>query len=204
MSPRLTASSHSRRSPFSSCGLGELLDRRFVAAVERLLDQLAAALRPAGQRHALLVQVVVAGGVGAGNAELDHQPAQFRARKAGADDRAMHAVVHVVDRRAPLGDRRHEFTGRRLAAGHLGGRAHLHRNHAVRKRRRGAAGRKDARQHIRGARRHLRYIQLDTTVVAHIGGLEKRGLEEPRPKPSDARGRTRALAAARARRRRFG
>ena len=82
-----------------------------MAAVERLLDQLGAALRPGGERDALLVQVVVAGGVGAVDAELDHQPAQLRARQAGADDRAVHAVVHVPDRRASLRDRRRELAG---------------------------------------------------------------------------------------------
>ena len=173
MSPRLTASSHSRRSAFSSRAAGELLDRRFVAAVERLLDQLAAAMRPAGQCHALLVQIVVAGAVGAVDAELDHQPAQFRARKAGADDRAMHAVVHVVDRRAPLGDGRREFTGRRFAGSRApssglrrGGNADAAGGRPVEK----------TLPNISGARDDmLRYIRRDTTFVAHIGGLEKRG-----------------------------
>ena len=72
--------------------LGELLDRAFVAAVERLLDQLGAALRPRREGDALLVQIVVARGLGTGDAELDHQAAQLRARQAGADDRAVHAV----------------------------------------------------------------------------------------------------------------
>src|SRR5580704_1912448 len=92
-------------------GLGELLDCSIVAVVERLLDKFSAALRPSGERHALLVQVMVAGAFGATNAELDQQAANLRARKAGADDRAMHAGMHVPDRRALLGHWRHESTG---------------------------------------------------------------------------------------------
>src|SRR5262252_9062546 len=40
--------------------------------------------------------------------ELDQQPAYFCVGKAGAYDRAMHAVMHVPDRRAPFGGRRGE------------------------------------------------------------------------------------------------
>src|SRR3984893_18909456 len=105
-------------------GLGELLDCGVVAVVERLLDKFSAALRLSGERHGLLVQVMVAGAFGAMNAELDQQAANLGARKAGTDDRAMHAGMHVPDRRALLGHRRRESTG-----GLVLGTAHLHRNH---------------------------------------------------------------------------
>jgi hypothetical protein len=63
----------------------KLLDRRFVAAVERLLDQLAAAMPGRVFSHPPLVQIVVAAACRRRGRELDHQPAQFRALKAGAD-----------------------------------------------------------------------------------------------------------------------
>jgi hypothetical protein len=44
-------------------------DRCLVTIIERLLNELPAALRLAGQRHALFVHVMVVGG--AGSAELD-------------------------------------------------------------------------------------------------------------------------------------
>jgi glucose/arabinose dehydrogenase len=119
----------------------------FCATNER--DLLAAALRAGCDRHALLVQVMIVGALGAVDAELDHQPAQFRAGKAGADDRAMDAGMHVPDRGAPGGGGRNEFGCSRGA-----GQARLHRDQPAHELRRGrrAAGRKDARQHIRGAR----------------------------------------------------
>src|SRR5262252_10197831 len=83
-------------------GLGELPDRSIVAPVKRLLDEFSAALRPSGERHALFMQVMVAGAFGAMSTELDQKTTNLGVRKAGADDRAMHAGMHIPDRRALL------------------------------------------------------------------------------------------------------
>jgi hypothetical protein len=88
--------------------LGEMPDRYAVAMVERLLDELPAALRLAGQGSALFVQVMVVGGVGAGSAQFDQEPTDFSARRASTDDGAMHAVMHVPDRSAFPGCGRHQ------------------------------------------------------------------------------------------------
>ena len=111
-------------------GLGELLDGGLVTVVERLLDELAAALRPPGERNTLLVQVVIGRGFCAGNAKLDEQAADLPAGQAGADDRTMHAVMHVPDRGAPLGRR----LGKNLADVVTRG-ARFHGNHAAGKHR---------------------------------------------------------------------
>ena len=90
-------------------GSGELLDRGLVAMVKGLLNKLAAALRLASEGDALLVQVMVIGALCAVDAEFDQQPTYFGVRKTGTNNRAMDAVMHVPDRRAPLGGRPREF-----------------------------------------------------------------------------------------------
>jgi hypothetical protein len=89
--------------------LRALPDRRLVPAIKRLVDELAAVLRPRRKRHRVLVQRMVIGRYGVQHAELDHEAAQFGGRQAGADDRAMHARMQVAERRAPAGGgrRRH-------------------------------------------------------------------------------------------------
>ena len=155
--------------------LCELLDRRLVPPVERLLDQLAATVRPSGKRYPLLVQVVVAGSVSAVDAKLGHQPPQFPARKAGTNDGAMHTVMHIPDRCPPFGGRRREFADGRPRS------VHLHRDHAVRERDRRLAGREDVQQHLGGTRRHDLWIIRCVIVVeiyrlSHTSEILKRGI----------------------------
>jgi hypothetical protein len=152
--------------------LGELLDRCLMTPVESLLDQLAATVRAPGKRYPLLVQVVVSGSVSAVDSELDHQPPQFRAGKAGANDRAMHAVMHVPDRGPTLSSGRGEF-----ADGRFGG-ARLHWDHATRERGRQLAIREDVQQHLMGTRRHgpgqyAVFISIQR-LLAYIGNFGKR------------------------------
>src|SRR5262249_55812137 len=94
---------------FLILGLGELLDGSVVAPVQRLLYKFSATLWLSCERHTLLVQVMVAGALGAINPELDQQAANLRARKTGTNDRAMYARMHIPDCRALLGNRLHEF-----------------------------------------------------------------------------------------------
>ena len=117
MSPRLTASSHNAPSAASSLALANCLIALSWRRSSAFWISLAAALRPRGEGDALLVQVVVVGGLGAGDAELDHQAAQLGARQAGADDRAVHARVHVPDRGAALRGRRDELGAAPIAVG---------------------------------------------------------------------------------------
>ena len=165
--------------------LGELLDRTLVTAVERLLDQLGAALRPRREGDALLVQVVIAGGLGTGDAELDHQPAQLRARQAGADDRAVHAVMHVPDRGAALRDRRDERVGADVDP------SRAPSSGSRRARNAGAiAGRPVEKMldNISGARDVVISVALYLrryNVVAHYRGLEKGPRRHRRACPGD-------------------
>src|SRR5258707_10900048 len=143
-----------------------------MAPVQRFLDELAASLRLTCKRNTLLVQIMIAGAFGAMHAKLDQQAAYFSRRKTGADDRAMHAVMHVPDCRAPARSGRHERVARRFA-----GPARLHRNHAARERGRSRleAVREDVGQQIRSAGRHAaRYIPSDIANVTHNCGSGKR------------------------------
>jgi hypothetical protein len=60
--------------------LRALPDCGLMAADERLVDELAAILRPRRQRHRLLVQRMIVGRCGVRHAELDHDTAQFGGR----------------------------------------------------------------------------------------------------------------------------
>src|SRR5258708_7681446 len=143
-----------------------------MAPVQCLLYELAASLHLTCKRNTLLVQIMITGAFGAMHAKLDQQAADFSRRKAGADDRAMHGVMHVPDCRAPARSRRHERLARRFA-----GPARLHRNHAARDcgRSRLEAVREDVGQQIRSAGRHAaRYIPSDIANVTHNCGSGKR------------------------------
>ena len=78
-------------------GAGELVDRDAVAAVERLVQQLGALVVLAGEHHAARMQIVLAGGGGFRQTELDDDLPQLGIRQAGADDRAMQVAVEFPD-----------------------------------------------------------------------------------------------------------
>jgi hypothetical protein len=107
-------------------GPGELIEEGLMPAVERLLQMLGAGLRPAREQNAQHMQLVVVGRLGALDLEADQEPPQLPARQAGADDRAMQALMQLPNLRAPLRGR-----------GKLGGRIARWRQ---RRRHRGVAG----------------------------------------------------------------
>ena len=73
-------------------GLGILLDREGVAAIERPLQHLRTGVAATGQDNADHVQLVVVSGLNAVHAQAPQRVTQLGVRQAGSDDRAVQRV----------------------------------------------------------------------------------------------------------------
>ena len=91
-------------------GLGILLDRVGVAAVQRPLQHLRTGVAATGQHDADHVQLVVVSGVNAVHAQARQRVTQLGVRQAGSDDRAVQRVGKLPDLAA----------SRRLRGGQVG------------------------------------------------------------------------------------
>jgi hypothetical protein len=105
--------------------------------------------------------------------KLEGQQRQLRDGFIARD--AMHAVMHVPDRRPPLGSRRGEFADGRFGA------VRLHWDHATRERCRQLAIREDIQQHLMSARRHdlcgIQYAVFTTIQrLSHTFEILKSGI----------------------------
>ena len=84
-------------------GLGILLDRYGVAAIERPLQQLRPGVTAPGQHDADDVKLVVVGSLYSVHAQARERVTQLRVRQARPDDRAMQRLRKLPDPAAPRG-----------------------------------------------------------------------------------------------------